>query len=246
MLNSFTIGSYYETESLIHKINPLIKIICSLLSIVAIVNTNSFIFTFVIMIIVALIVYLSKIPVKAFTKSFVKSKYFLISILVINIIFSGSMITGLFIITKMLIIIVISEILLFTTKIKDMIIGLQIFLSPLKRLKISSNKIAFSLAFSIHFIPILFNQANQIMKAQSSRGFTFDNLNLKNKIKMSKALILPLFNLTLRKADLLADSLQLRNFDYNKNFVNHNFYKIKIYDTIILMFFGIILLISFM
>lgn len=245
MLNSFTIGSYYETNSLIHRINPLIKIVCSLLSIIALVTSNSFVLIFSIMIIVSLIVYLSKIPIKLFTKSFFKLKYFLISILLINIIFSGSVVTGFLVVIKMLIIIVISEILLFTTKIKDMIIGLQMFLCPLKIFKISVNKIAFSLAFAIHFIPILFEQANQIIKAQSSRGFTFDNLNLKNKIKMSKVIILPLFNLTLRKADLLAESLQIRNFDYNQNHTYNNFYKLKLYDIIIIIFFVIILLISF-
>ena len=239
MLNSFTICSYYPVNSKVHNIHPLTKIICSLLAIITTVNSNSILFILFITILLSGIIYISKIPFKVFTNFFNSSKYFLLSILIINIVFSKSILLGLVIVLKMLIIIVISEILLFTTNTTAMIKGLELFLKPLKIFKISSKRIALSLAFAIHFIPLLFEQSNRIIKAQASRGLIF------NEIKASRVVLFPLFSLTLRKADLVADSLQVRNFNLNNPRTTMHFYNFNFYDIITILVFGILLLISF-
>ena len=245
MLNSFTICSYYPVNSKVHNIHPLTKIICSLLAIIATVNSNSILFILFITVLISGIIYISKIPFKAFTNFFNSSKYFFLSILLINIIFSKNILLGLVIVLKMLIIIVISEILLFTTNTTAMIKGLELFLKPLKIFKISSKKIALSLAFAIHFIPLLFEQSNRIIKAQASRGLIFNELSFKDKMKASRVVLFPLFSLTLRKADLVADSLQVRNFNLNNPRTAMHFYNFNFYDIITILFFGILLLISF-
>lgn len=245
MLNSFTIGSYYATDSKIHTMHPLTKIVCSLLLILSIVNTSSLLFILFNILLIIGIVSVSKLPFKLFTKGFISSKYFLLSILFINVFFSNSLLLGIITVVKMLMIIVISEILLFTTKINSMINGLELFLRPLSILKISSTKIAFSLALAIHFIPLLLEQANKVIKTQASRGLIFSELSLKEKLKKCKTILFPIFNSAIRKADLIADSLQIRNLDFNKKRSNVNFYKLSIYDIITMLFFGIILLLSF-
>ena len=245
MLNSFTIGSYYSVDSKIHHLHPLTKIICSLLAIISVVNTNSYIYVLILIALFCGIIYLSKIPFKYFTKAIISAKYFLLSILIINIIFSGSIISGVFIILKMLLIIIISSILLFTTKIDEMIKGLQLFLRPLNILKISSDKVALSLVLSIHFVPILLEQANHIIKAQSSRGLNFSELSIKDKLKSFKVILFPMFSISLKKADIIADALQVRHFNYNKKRSSIHFYKMTFCDIITILFFLNLLVFSF-
>lgn len=244
MLNSFVLGSYYAVDSKIHKCHPLTKIICCLLFIVSIVLFDSFFSILFSIIIVIVLVFLSKIPINLFVKSFLKSKYFLLGILIINIIFSSSFITGLFVVIKMLLIITISEVLLFTTSTNDMIEGLEMFLLPLKYVNISPTKIALSLVFSLHFIPILLSQTEKILKSQASRGLIFSELNFKEKIKSCKTMLLPMFVISLKKADIIADTLEVRHFNCNKKRSNVNFSKLEFHDIILIICCVIIFIFS--
>ena len=237
MLNNFVLGSYYAVDSKIHKCHPLTKILCCLLFIMSIVLFDSYIPILLSIIIVFFIILLSKIPLNLFSKAFLSTKYFLLGILIINIVFSGSLLSGIFIVVKMLLIMTISEVLLFTTSTSDMINGLKMFLYPLKIVKISPSKIAMYLVFAIHFIPTLLLQANNILRSQASRGLIFKELSFKDKIKACKTILFPMFSISLKKADIVADTLEVRHFSFTRKRSNIHFSKLVFSDIILIIFF---------
>lgn len=244
MLNSFILGSYYSVDSKVHNLHPVTKIICTLLLIISLVITDSYFYITFSTLLIVLIVYLSKLPLSLFFKSFDKMKYFLLGLLIINIVFCGSIIESFIVILKMILIMTVSSILLFTTTISSMILGLKLILHPLKYIKISPNKISFSLVFAIHFIPILLEQADKVLKSQNSRGLMFKKLNWKEKVKAIKNILIPIFSLSLKKADVVADALEVRHFNYDKKRSDIHMKKIKFLDIVWIIIFIVFLLFS--
>ncbi|WP_322902218.1 energy-coupling factor transporter transmembrane component T family protein [Mycoplasmopsis felis] len=84
---------------------------------------------------------------------------------------------------------------------------------PLKFLFIPTHIIATIISIALRFIPTLVDEAQRIMKAQSSRGVDFKHGTLKKKIIAFTTLIIPLFVSSFQKADDLANSMETRGYD---------------------------------
>ncbi|MHA3796289.1 energy-coupling factor transporter transmembrane component T family protein [Mycoplasma sp. VS31B] len=91
--------------------------------------------------------------------------------------------------------------------------SIEDILFPLKLLFIPTHVIAMIISIALRFIPTLIDEANRIMKAQSSRGVDFKHGNLKEKINAFATLIIPLFVSSFARAEDLSNSMETRGYD---------------------------------
>ncbi|EFF41294.1 energy-coupling factor transporter transmembrane component T family protein [Mycoplasmopsis alligatoris] len=95
--------------------------------------------------------------------------------------------------------------------------ALEDLMFPLKLLFVPVHIIAMIISIALRFIPTLLDEANRIMKAQSSRGVDFKNGKFKEKVVAFTTLIIPLFVSSFSKAEDLSYAMETRGYDpYSK------------------------------
>ncbi len=117
-----------------------------------------------------------------------------------------------FLIMRILILISLSSLLTLTTKPTDLNNGLEEVMKPLKKLRVPTEEIAMMIAIALRFIPTLLDEANKIMKAQASRGVDFQEGTLRQKITQIISLLIPMFIISFKRADDLANAMEARGY----------------------------------
>lgn len=232
MLNSLILGRYYSVKSFIHSMNPLSKIICLFLFILMTLINNSFWFGILLVGINASIIYLSNVPIITYLKSLSKMKIFLGLLFIVNIILGVKFITNVLIIIKLVLLINYLNILTLTTPPTETTYGLELFLKPLNKLHIPVNKVSLYISLGLQFIPTIFDEATKILKTQASRGVDYYNSDIKGKIEAIKTMVIPMFRLSLKKVDNLAESMKVRLFSYDNRRTNYRINKWGLFDTV--------------
>ncbi len=130
---------------------------------------------------------------------------------VINV-YSDGVRGAFYIMIRLVIIVTLSTILTLTTKPTDLTLGLEQLLKPLSLIKISAEEIALIISIALRYIPTLLDEANKIMLAQASRGVDFTEGKLKDKIMQIISLLVPMFIISFKRSDELANAMEARNF----------------------------------
>lgn len=117
-----------------------------------------------------------------------------------------------FIMLRLIIIVTLSTILTITTKPTDLNLGLEHVLKPLKIFRINTEDIAMIISISLRYIPTLLDEANKIMLAQASRGVDFKEGKLKDKVMQIVSLLVPMFIISFKRSDELANAMEARSF----------------------------------
>ena len=213
MLNSITIGRYYNTDSIIHKINPFIKIICLIISCITIFVLDKVYLVMPLSILIFLYMICTKVTFTHYLKMLKYVILFILAIGFINFLFNGDINIFILDVFKIVSLIFLSFVVLFTTTIDELILGFYILLSPLKKIKINIDKLVLILTFAIKFIPIILNSTNTIFESLYIKGMNIKEGNFKHKFKILKIAIVPIFKTTLKKADNISRMLELRSFN---------------------------------
>lgn len=243
MLNKISIGRYYPLNSLIHNMNSTVKIICLFMCVIMLLIPHNILFDILILSGLLVIMYISKIPYRIYLKSILILKWFYISILLINLICGVDIISSIKMIFEICTLIIYSQILVLTTTLEDMMNGIDNLLSPLRILGFKTRQLTFCLSLSISFIPLILEQADKIMKSLSSRGINYKSVSLCKKFSVIKTIIFPLFISTLRKADHLAEALEVRGYNIENSYYNSNSTKVGLIDYVMLLLHGILFII---
>lgn len=252
MQNSISLSKYHYNDTLIHKMHPTSKIITSLIYILLVLIQNNLYITLSLTLLLVLMLYLSKINIKIILKTLNSTKYLMIFLLIINIINGFSLEIYTIYVLKLLLVMVEANILITTTNLNDLNYGIYVLFLPLEKLfKISAKKLAFSITLSLRFIPTLLNKGNKIIKAQTSRGVNFKTNNIKNKIYYLSSILIPLIINTIKEADEVADTMELRMYDVdnftikpkknNWDFMDYYFLTTHITLLVMIMIRGVIL-----
>ena len=151
-------------------------------------------------------------------------------------VFSGGVISGSFVITRVLILIISSAVLTLTTKPTDLNNGLESLLKPLKIFKLNVGVFSMMISIALRYIPTLINETEKILKAQASRGVDFKEGNLKQKISQIISLIVPMFVVAYNRADDLANAMEARGYNPDGERTSINVLKYKASDILALTF----------
>ena len=232
MSNNLILGRYYPVKSFIHSMNPLSKIICLFIFVIMTLISNSLLFGILLLGLNALIVYLSNVPVMVYLKSLGKMK-----------IFGVNIVTNILMVIKIVLLVNYSSVLTLTTPPTEITYGLEMFLKPLNKLHIPVNKVSLSISLALRFVPTIFDEATKILKSQASRGVEYYNSDLKGKIEAIKTMIIPMFNLSLKRADILADAMEVRLFSFDRTRTNYRINKWGKFDTISIIIHGVLFIV---
>lgn len=235
MLNKVMIGRYYPIDSFVHKMNPLAKIICILLFVVMIFLTYDFRFNIIISILLLLMLSNTKVPFNIYLKTVLSIKWLLLFIFLINLILGTSLQITIITIMRLIYVVLYTSILTLTTPPTEITYGLEKLFLPLRIIGIPVNKMALSISLALRFIPTIIDQGNKIIKSQASRGIDYNHCNLKGKILSLKSLIIPMFVLSFKKADDLADAMEVRLYNVNSKRVNFRQNRWGFYDTFLVL-----------
>lgn len=225
MIRDITLGQYYQGESFIHRLNPKVKIIATIIYIVALFIVNDFLGMVLSAIALAIVVMISKVPVSFILRgvkpifiiiifTFILNMFMikgepLVSIWILSISKQGLK-TAFFMATRLVLLIFGSSILTLTTKPISLTDGIEGLLSPLKKIGIPAHELAMMMTIALRFIPTLLEETDKIMKAQQSRGADFDSGNLLQRAKNLIPILVPLFISSFRIAQDLAMAMEAR------------------------------------
>lgn len=225
MLRDITLGQYYQTDSILHRLDPRVKLVGTLAYIVSLFVAKTLLGYLLVTLFLVSMIYLSKVPVQFMIKG-MKAIMFLI---VITVIFNAFMTPGDVIIrlwkltitkqgaimaatmtVRLSFLIIGSSIMTLTTTPNELTDALESLMGPLKKVKVPVHEIAMMMSIALRFIPILMEETDKIMRAQMARGASFDQGNLFEKAKSLVPLLVPLFVSAFRRANDLAMAMEAR------------------------------------
>lgn len=227
MIRDITIGQYYPTDSVIHKLDPRVKLIGTIVYIVSLFIFRSWSGYALATLALFAVIKISKVPLKFMIKG-LKSIIILLMITVIFNLFltpgetliqiwklkitKEGIITAIFMAFRLMYLIIGSSVLTLTTTPNNLTDGLEKGLNPLKKIKVPVHEIAMMMSIALRFIPILLEETDKIMKAQMARGADFESGGLIKKAKNLVPLLVPLFISAVRRANDLAMAMEARGY----------------------------------
>lgn len=264
MLKDITIGQYFPGDTIIHRLDPRIKIIIISLFIASLFFINSFLpYVFILGFILS-VIKISKIPLKFILKG-IKPLFFIILItFIINVFMTkGEVIRELgpltitkeglsqavFMAIRLIFLITGTSLLTLTTSPIALTDGIEKLLNPFKRIGLPAHELAMMMTIALRFIPTLLEETDKIMKAQMARGADFESGNIIRRAKNLVPLLVPLFINAFRRADELATAMEARCYRGGDNRTRLNELKLKRLDivslTSMIVFFGFIISIRY-
>ncbi len=244
-IRDITLGQYFPGESIIHRLDPRVKIFATLAFLISLFFVNSFSFFVFAAIFLALIIKLSEVPFKFMTKG-LKSVMLLIAMTVIvNMFFipgtpilsfwkititKEGIYRALFMAIRLILLIFGSSLLTLTTKPIALTDGLERIMSPMTKIGLPAHEIAMMMTIALRFIPTLLDETDRIMKAQQARGADFESGNLREKARALIPLLVPLFVSAFRIAGDLAMAMEARCYHGGGRRTRMNGMKFKRHD----------------
>ena len=225
MIREITIGQYYPADSVIHRLDPRVKIIATFLFIISLFVFDSFIGYAVVVAFLAACIILSKVPFSYMVKGLKAIVRLLMITVIINMFMTPGepMVTlwkltitkegfraAIFMGLRLMLLIIGSSLMTLTTTPNNLTDALESLLKPLKRFKVPVHEIAMMMSIALSFIPILIEETDKIMKAQMARGADFENKNLIKRVKSYIPILVPLFISAFRRAGDLAMAMEAR------------------------------------
>ncbi|MBO5927932.1 MAG: energy-coupling factor transporter transmembrane protein EcfT [Clostridia bacterium] len=226
-------GQYFPSNSVIHKMNPAIKLLLAIAFIVAVFLVRAFHFLgfgvcFAFLISVTII---AKIPFSKMLKSIKAILFFIIFSAVIQIFFNKkgtplwengfitdvALLNAGYIIVRITLVVLGASLLTFTTSPVELADGIEVLLTPLKLVKFPVHEFALIMSIALRFIPTLLDETDRIIKAQKARGADFESGNVFKRIKALVPVLIPLLISSFRRADELADAMDARCYAGSKN-----------------------------
>jgi energy-coupling factor transport system permease protein len=225
MFKDITLGQYYQTDSLLHRLDPRVKIVGTLVYIISLFVVDTFVGYLVCALFLFTMIGLSNVPVGYIVRGMRAILILLLITMAFNLFLTPGeelvrigflKITkqGLSFAVKMAIrlslLVIGSSLMTLTTTPNQLTDAIESLLNPLKRVRVPVHEIAMMMSIALRFIPILMEETDKIMKAQIARGADFESKNLIKKIKSLVPLLVPLFISAFRRANDLAMAMEAR------------------------------------
>ena len=225
MLKDITIGQFFPGDSVLHRLDPRMKLIMTTIYIVALFVTNN-LAGLLLCTLVGLAGYLiSGISLTMVKKSLKPVMPIIIFTAVLNMIFvdgepifelwiikatrEGLMLAVLMVI-RIVCLIAGSSLLTYTTSPIALTDAVERLLEPLKKLNLPVHELAMMMTIALRFIPTLIEETDKIMSAQKARGADMESGGILQRAKALIPILIPLFVSSFRRADDLALAMECR------------------------------------
>ena len=225
MLNNIMIGQYFPGDSFLHRMDARVKILLLLILLIEVFVFTSAPVYLLMTGITFLMIMISKVPVRMVLRSLKPLWWIILFTFVLHlfshpgreiyriwqfVITQEGVDQGALISVRLMLLIILSTLLTFTTSPLKLTDALESLLSPFKRLGLPAHELAMMMTIALRFIPTLISETDKIMKAQQSRGADFTTGNILKRLKNMVPILVPLFLSAFRRADELALAMEAR------------------------------------
>lgn len=227
-------GRYLPLNSIIHKVDPRIKLVVLISLIVSIFFNTGFTGYCIIGTFILLVFFTARLPISLLGRLLIPMSFIIVILFILNcfiiksnphndigVIWQWQFLTlsyrgifsSIYIGLRIYLMIITTTILTTTTQPLDLTLALEDLMLPLKLIRFPVHIISMIISIALRSIPTLFDEAGRILKAQASRGVDLKNGHFKEKVKALVSLIIPLLVSAFQKAEDLAYAMDSRGYD---------------------------------
>ena len=246
MLKDITLGQYFPGTSPIHYLDPRTKLLVLMIYIVALFLAVSWVSYALMFVFLAAVICLSKIPVKSIMHGmkpllliliftgflnlfFTEGETVWVSFWVIKITKEG-FVRAVFMVARIMMLIVGTFLLTYTTSPISLTDGLEALLGPLKVIRVPVHELSMMMCIALRFIPTLIEETDKIMSAQKARGADFETGKLMDRVKALIPILVPLFISAFRRADELATAMECRCYQGGEGRTKMKLLRFRLWD----------------
>lgn len=230
-MRDITLGQYFPSDSILHRLDPRFKIVALIALIALTFCTFNYVALGLVAVAVIAIVMMSKVPIKMYLKSLKVIIIIVVITSVLNLFYgSGEPIfewwiihitwegihNAIFVCVRIVCLILFSSVLTFTTSPTDLTDALERLMKPLSIFHIKVHEIAMMMTIALRFVPTLLEETDKIMSAQKARGADMESGNLLKRVKALTPVLIPLFVSAFRRAYDLAVAMECRCYQGGK------------------------------
>lgn len=228
-MTNITIGQYYPENSIIHKLDPRIKLFGTFVFIISLFMANNVLGYIIETFVLLIVIKMSKVPFQKMLKGLKGIIFILLFSAIFNLFFTesgkilvdvwrikittGGVIKTAYIAVRLIYLVVGTSVMTLTTKPGDLADGLEKSFGFLKKVRFPVHEMAMMMSLALRFIPTLMEETDKIMKAQKARGADFESGNFIQRIKNFLPLLIPLFVSAINRALELATAMEARCYN---------------------------------
>lgn len=225
MLRDMTIGQFYPAKSPIHRLDPRVKVVAVFIYLISLFLFDGFVGYAVVTLFLATVIALSKVPLSYIVKGMKPILFLLVFTALFNlfgtrgdIAFQWKFITitwqgmskALFMAMRLIYLLIGSSMMTYTTTPNQLTDAIESLLKPLAKCKVPVHEFAMTMSLALRFIPILLEEANRIIDAQSARGADFEEGKIWQRMRAMVSILVPLLVSATRRAYDLANAMEAR------------------------------------
>lgn len=257
MLKDITLGQYFPGTTLVHRLDPRTKLIFVVLYVVALFVAKTWVTYGIMFVILSLSVAVSKIPPKTMLKGLKPLTLILVFTAVLNLFYTkdgnvlasfwiftitdAGLIRAAYMVLRIMLLILGTFLLTYTTTPIALTDGLELLMNPLKKIRVPVHELSMMMSIALRFIPTLIEETDKIMNAQKARGADFETGKLLDRAKALLPLLVPLFVSAFRRADELATAMESRCYHGGEGRTRMNKLKMGASDIFVFIFGAIML-----
>lgn len=228
LLRSLTIGQYVPRASPVHRLDPRTKVLATTALLVVVFLARDFVGLGLFALFLGACLLLAQIPLGFVLRGLRPIWFLLVLTLLLQVFFGGTsegtvlwrlgpfaatregLVQGLFVTARLVLLVVATSLLTFTTSPVELADGMERLLAPFRRVGVPAHELAMMMTIALRFIPTLVEETEKIMKAQRARGADLDTGGLVRRARALVPILVPLFVSAFRRADELALAMEAR------------------------------------
>lgn len=255
-MNKLIFGRFIPGDSIIHRLDPRVKLLTSFYFIAIIFLANNWQTYLLLGVFTIACIAISKIQMGFFMRGVRPLIWLILFTVLLQMLFtrggevywSWGIFTlsyygiqnGIFIFCRFILIIFMSTLMTLTTPPLMLSDAIESILSPLKLIKVPVDIIALMLSIALRFVPTLMDETEKIMNAQRARGVDFGEGNLLQKVKAIVPLLIPLFVSSFNRAEDLATAMEARGYQGGEGRTKYRLLTWRVKDSVTVGLFALL------
>lgn len=228
MIKDVTLGQYFPGKSIIHQLDPRVKVLLTLFHIIFIFIAGNFSSLGLMTVFTIMTMILSGVPIGRYIRGIRGVLFVVLITSVLNLFYGGGTVlvqwgflqitTGgirnmVFIAIRIIVLVLMSSVLTYTTSPTQLTDALERLMKPLKIFRIRVHEIAMMMTIALRFVPTLLEETDKIMSAQKARGADLESGGMISRVKGLIPVLIPLFVSSFRRAYDLAMAMECRCYN---------------------------------
>lgn len=229
MIKDITLGQFFPGTSLIHRMDPRVKLALTFFLIIFIFIADTVAATVLTVAAVLVLIKLTRVPFKLYVRGLKAILLIVLFTSVLNIFYVNTgyvlfqwkfilitmdgVLRSIRIAVRIAIMILLSSVLTYTTSPTDLTTALERLMKPLKAIHVPVHEIAMMMTIALRFVPTLLEETDKITSAQKARGADMESGSVIQRMKAMIPILIPLFVSAFRRAYELAMAMECRCYN---------------------------------